>query len=113
MSNEEIVMQVHGYTGDIEVYENRIVIKPRGRMSLPGGKVNEIFFENIRSIQFRPSSMVFNGCMRFVTVRNNEQNQVHCTYKQQLDFEKLHGALKTQVQHFVGENVAWEKVTTN
>ena len=24
-----------------------------------------------------------------------------------------HGALKTQVQHFVGENVAWEKVTTN
>ena len=23
------------------------------------------------------------------------------------------GALKTQVQHFVGENVAWEKVTTN
>ena len=23
-----------------------------------------------------------------------------------------HGALKTQVQHFVGENVAWEKVTT-
>ncbi|MFM9999315.1 MAG: hypothetical protein ACKVP1_10445, partial [Burkholderiaceae bacterium] len=22
------------------------------------------------------------------------------------------GALKTQVQHFVGENVAWEKVTT-
>ena len=27
-------------------------------------------------------------------------------------FVKL-GALKTQVQHFVGENVAWEKVTTN
>ena len=24
-----------------------------------------------------------------------------------------HGALKTQVQHFVGENVAREKVTTN
>ena len=24
----------------------------------------------------------------------------------------LLGALKTQVQHFVGENVAWEKVTT-
>ena len=23
------------------------------------------------------------------------------------------GALKTQVQHFVGENVAWEKVTNN
>ena len=23
------------------------------------------------------------------------------------------GALKTQVQHFVGENVAWEKVTAN
>ena len=23
------------------------------------------------------------------------------------------GALKTQVQHFVWENVAWEKVTTN
>ena len=23
------------------------------------------------------------------------------------------GALKTQVQHFAGENVAWEKVTTN
>jgi len=26
---------------------------------------------------------------------------------------KWRGALKTQVQHFVWENVAWEKVTSN
>ena len=43
---------------------------------------------------------------------NNPHYRVPTKHIKHLSLE-CPGALKTQVQHFVGENVAWEKVTTN
>lgn len=68
-------IKIKGVSEDMEIFENKIVITPRGVMGflvkgMKGSK--EIPFKSITAIQFKEAGLMFSGYMQFTLPGGNE-----------------------------------------
>lgn len=97
-----IIMEAKGHNGQLEVHDDRIVIKREGLMGLltQGFKGNkEIPISQITAIQFKKTGTIFSGYIQFsimggvesrggVFDATKDENTIMFIKKQEPDFEK-------------------------
>ena len=122
--NKEILMNVEGHNGQLELFENKIRITRKGFVALmtQGLKESkEILTENIVDIQFRKASLFTNGYIHFVISRGKgkkigfwqaerDENTIIFTIKQQPAFDKIKDILDIKISHSKKRNAELSKL---
>lgn len=100
----EIVLEVNGRSGSVELYENRLIIKQKlsklKRMLTSGDK--EIFLDSITNVNFKSANSMTWGFIQFETTQNakklskgslmfspTDEYSINFSRKQQPEFEQL------------------------
>lgn len=108
---EQILMEVKGHNGQLELLENKIRITRKGVLAfmtqgLKGSK--DILIKQISSIQFKKAGMLTNGYIQFAFIGGQEakgalfqatqdENSIMFTSKQQASFEKIKEAIEKKM----------------
>lgn len=74
----EPIYTLHGIAGQLELYENKVVIRRKGALAkmshgFTGDK--EILLRNITGVQLKPGGMMFNGFIQFTIPGGNESRK--------------------------------------
>ncbi len=113
-----MITSAKGHNGQIEVYENKIIIKRKGLLAFAtqGFKgEKEIFINQISSVQLKKASMLINGYIQFTFMGGKEakgglfqagsdENSVLFRVSQQKDFEKVKSAIENIISKSLVNN---------